>query len=121
MDFFERLHKLAGDFGVDRRVMDLAEIVYHDSPKAVERAYLFAETIDNQESVFGAAKRMKGEGLAQTFLIIGKEDEGTGFPGFSHWKAMLEGYNVDAVPFMPIESRTTVDTQTEARSLVEYL
>ena len=57
-------------------------------PGALDAAYLYSESIDNEYSVLEAAGRVFREGLANRILIPASEPR-SGYPGFGPWYAAL--------------------------------
>ncbi len=86
-----------------------------DSP---EHAYLFAQTADNQASVFTAGRALLAAGRVQELLLAGTPSL-AGYPGFRAWRQALldQGLAETSLRPVPIDSET-LNTLVEAVALV---
>ncbi len=87
MELVDRINAAAKELGMDGSIVDLAERLIDDERPQLKDAYLFGQTVYNQDSEFQAAKLMQQEKLANTFWVI-NSIEAEGFPGYAKW---LEG------------------------------
>lgn len=89
---------------------------------ALDAAYMFGETADNQFSVFEAAAEIYHEGFAQKILISASEPK-SGYPGFGPWFNALRQMGVpeDALLGVPFpESETKMHTSNESLALMRF-
>lgn len=91
-------------------------------PKVAEGAYLFGQTIDNQQSVFETGVDLLHQGMTQK-LLISAAGTISGYPGLAAWERDLVALGVDATEIIAIEptTDTILHTLVEAESLVRYL
>jgi hypothetical protein len=86
-----------------------------------DSAYLFAQTVDNQESVFDAGVDLVNQQRAKQLLIPDSIPQG-GYPGFQAWHQELMGYGVRETKIIGVStaSFSTLNTLVEAKALVRY-
>lgn len=135
MNLVDRVNQAAKELGMDGSVVDLADRLMNDQRPRLEDAYLFANTSDNEQSLFQAARQMRLEGLASMFWIIDGTDA-YGFPGYRKWHGRagravgydnwlelltgkLLGYNKH-IKAVPIQNRRGVNTMNESQALVDF-
>lgn len=84
-------------------------------------AYLFAQTGENENSVFAAAKELLDHGLAKTVLIPDGQAR-CGYPGTEAWQQGLQraGIDGDLIEEVPIRPSDELHTLIEAVSLVRH-
>ncbi len=86
-------------------------------------AYLFAQTEDNQESVFTAAEDLLQQGITEKICFIDTPAM-SGYPGYKEWEEMLTSRGVDKSKLetvAPIPADTTIlHTGIEAASMVHF-
>ena len=87
----------------------------------VDAAYLFAQTADNQQSVFDTGLALAAAGQADRILIA---DSGvmSGYPGFQAWRQELlaSGLPEKKLAGTPTSAFATLHTLIEATALVQY-
>ncbi|MCB0166162.1 MAG: YdcF family protein [Anaerolineae bacterium] len=91
-------------------------------PVIADGAYLFGQTVDNQQSVFETGVDLLDHGLTKK-LLISAAGMISGYPGLTAWKRDLVALGVDAADIIAIEptTNTILHTLIEAESLVSYL
>lgn len=92
-------------------------------PKNIADAvYLYSQTIDNQQSVFMAAKEMMSRKLVRKILIPNTGPK-SGYPGYSLWENELLGLGIQKKHIMGTEIRNTesINTLTEAIDMIKYV
>lgn len=86
-------------------------------------AYLFAQTEDNQESVFAAAEHLLRKGMSKKICFI-HTPAMSGYPGFKEWEEALTARGVDKSkiePVPPVPADTNLlHTRIEAESMVSF-
>lgn len=100
----------------------LTRILCDVTPKEpAEGAYLFAQTRENEKSVFAAAKELLDHGLAKSVLIPDGRAR-CGYPGGEAWRRELQqaGIDDDKIKEVPIQPSDTLHTLIEAVSLALY-
>ncbi|MBI2144282.1 hypothetical protein HYU17_03995 [Candidatus Woesearchaeota archaeon] len=121
-----RVYAAVKELGLDPTFIELAERIIQDHKPKLEHAFLFSNTKDNQLSVFKGAASLYHEGRAGSFLIIGSDDDTTGFPGYTRWANALEDVvgmgihgRVMPVPLLPMmkSGRLNVNNKSESESL----
>lgn len=82
-----------------------------------DAAYLFGQTVDNQESSFDAAMRS----AAVDLLLLDTEPR-SGYPGFVAWRDHLlaGGFNPHRIHAVPMADDQPLNSRTESISLMEY-
>ncbi|MBI2145515.1 hypothetical protein HYU18_04300 [Candidatus Woesearchaeota archaeon] len=141
MELIDRIHQVAKELGMDRRIPELANRLINDQRPVLEHAYVFGQTEDNEQSSFQAARAMQQEGIARKFWVI-EGIEAEGFPGYQAWHerfgSMVGTENVASLPFPTwvqksfwmweycdirtknlIRAHCNVNTLSESQSLVE--
>ena|SRR3989344_5638655 len=83
-----------------------------------DAAYLFAQTADDEESVFEGARELQQRGLADKFLIT--DARNWGFQGPEPWTAKLRAYFGDNVYVVPSADPDKLNTLTEANALMQF-
>lgn len=105
------------------RLLELAIRTFCDSkPKDVaDAAFLFGQTIDNQESVFLAAKRLLKNQFIKKVLIV-RSDPKSGYPGHSIWeKELLKmGIPKDLIIGVDLISTISLNTLIEATGMIKH-
>lgn len=127
-DLVERIHYHVKALGLDPKLSDLAELLTYEKEKhpCLDCAFLYSNTKDNQDSVFGGAAQLKQEGRAHSFLTIGSDDTSTGIPGYTKWSEALEAIVgpgiVKPVPLLPMKKngRINVNNLSESESMVAF-
>ena len=127
-DLVERINHHVKQRGFDPQLSNLAELLLYEREKhpPLDFAFLYSNTRDNQDSVFGGAAKLKQRGLAHLFLVIGSDDDTTGFPGYTRWSAALEAVvgpeNIRPVPLLPMKKdrRVNVNNLSESESMVAF-
>jgi len=121
MSLIDRVRKHAIDLELDLKVVEVCDRIVNDEKPKLQLAYLFAETGDNQDSVFHSAGELQQSGLAQQFLVIGSEGA-ENFLGYSQWTTFLKDRgNIDAVTAVPIDGKLRVNTLNESVSLLNHV
>ncbi|MCB0208222.1 MAG: YdcF family protein [Anaerolineae bacterium] len=89
---------------------------------AVDGAYLFAQTVDNQASVFEAGFDILVRKQAKK-LLISAAGPISGYPGYKQWQHELHqlGINSADVAGIPPSTEAILHTRVEAEGLVRYL
>lgn len=93
-----------------------------EPPGTAEGAYLFAQTVDNQRSVFEAGVDLiKRERIKK--LFISAAEPISGYPGCQKWQRELVdlGLNRTDITIIPPPTATILHTRIEAEGLVHYL
>ncbi len=100
----------------------LAELLFRilSDPRSAappDAAYLFGQTIDNQESSFAAATRSEAIDL----LLLDTEPR-SGYPGFQAWRGELlkSGFNANRIQPVPMPDDLVLNSRTESIALMEY-
>jgi hypothetical protein len=92
-----------------------------DVAEPLSAAYLFAQTADNQQSVFETGLALSRQNLVDKILI---SDSGpmSGYPGFLAWRRELlaAGLPAEKLIGIPTSSFSTLHTLIEAKTLVSY-
>ncbi len=92
-------------------------------PVEPEGAYLFAQTADNELSVFQAAKEIADRKLTAKLLIPDSPGR-NGYPGYPLWKVGLERQGVPSQLIIGIPTTEAeyeiLNTRTEAEAAVKY-
>ncbi len=86
-----------------------------------DRAYLFAQTVDNQKSVFDAGVALINQQRTKQLLIPDSIPRG-GYPGFRAWhqELMACGLGETKITGVSTASFSTLNTLVEAKALVRY-
>ncbi len=123
----ERINSQVKQLGLDPNLLNLAELLRYETEKhlPLDFAFLYSNTQDNQASVFGGAAELKQKGLANSFLVIGSDDDRTGFPGYVRWSTALEalvGPNMSTVPLLPMKKNGVINVNnlSESESMVAF-
>ncbi len=127
-DLVERIQYHVKELGLDSKLLDLAELLLYEKEEhpCLDSAFLYSNTRDNRASVFGGAAELKQKGQAHSFLLIGSDDDTTGFPGYTKWSTALEAVvgqgNVKPVPLLPMKKngRINVNNLSESESMVAF-
>lgn len=84
-------------------------------------AYLFGQSIDNQESVFKTALRLVKQQKVKSVLIQSAE-AGSGYPGFDLWHTKLIAYGLRTSDIIgvPKVSESILHTGNEAEVLIKF-
>ena len=87
----------------------------------IDGVYLFAQTVDNEQSVLKAAADLIAQGKARQILIPDSEPR-CGYPGFNQWVSTLIDYDVpkERIVGVPTASFDSLNTYTEALAAVNY-
>jgi hypothetical protein len=87
----------------------------------LDGAYLFAQTADNQSSVFETGLHLLKQGRVRQLLLSGSGPL-SGYPGFPAWQQELIGLGLDQANIrrVPATSEMMLHTLIEAESLVRY-
>ena len=82
-----------------------------------DAAYLFGQTVDNQESSFDAAARS----AALELLILDTQPR-SGYPGYAAWRAELVagGYNGNRIQAVPMDDDLLLNSRTESIAAIDY-
>lgn len=88
---------------------------------AVEAAYLFSQTVDNQSSVLDAGAHLMQRGSVERLMIWGSEAQ-VGYPGSSLWRAELaeRGVPSTSIDLVGEGDGRPLNTLTESEGVVEY-
>lgn len=100
----------------------LVRILCDSRPLApADGAYLYCTTADNQMSVFGAARKIVNDRLAEKILIFQAEPMG-GYPGGKQFREGLEAIGVPAthISTVPADEATSINTLIESQALVRH-
>ena len=91
-------------------------------PEIADGAYLFGQTVDNQQSVFETGADLLHHGLTNK-LLISAAGTISGYPGLAAWERDLVALGINATDIIAIEptTDTILHTLIEAESLVRYL
>ncbi|MBI2141610.1 hypothetical protein HYU16_04280 [Candidatus Woesearchaeota archaeon] len=127
-DLVERIHHCVKELGLDHKLSELAELLLYETEKhpPLDSAFLYSNTQDNQASVFGGAAELKQKRLAHSYLLIGSDDDSTGFQGYTRWSTALEAVvgrgNIRPVPLLPMKKNGVINVNnlSESESLVDY-
>jgi hypothetical protein len=86
-----------------------------------EGVYLFAQTEDNQASVFSGAQRLLNQALIRKIYLI-KTGAKSGYPGFEAWRAQLLALKIDPKQLHGVEAEDTpsLNTLIEAQALIRF-
>ena len=89
---------------------------------AVDGAYLFAQTVENQSSVFEAGLQALEQKQTKQ-LFISASAPISGYPGYRQWQQNLVrlGVNSANIVGIPPSTDTILHTRVEAEGLVRYL
>lgn len=105
-------------------LLELAVRVLCDTePLELPRAtYLYAQTIDNESSVFAAARALARRKPGPA-LLIPFSPARDGYPGYPAWRSALESLGIPSEQIVPVpaEDFENLNTRTEAIALVRYL
>jgi hypothetical protein len=84
-------------------------------------AYLYCQTIDNQQSVFGAACSLVTQGVSPRILIL-EADAMSGYPGGAHCREQLQacGLPAETIHGVPAGKLSSINTLIESEALVRY-
>ncbi len=90
-------------------------------PAVTDGAYLFAQTEDNQESVFAAAEKLLTAMLTRRVLLPHTEPM-SGYPGFRTWQQALQGQGIGNLQMEGVTGITSsiLHTLIEAEALVRF-
>ena len=117
MDLFERIGMAVRELGADSKLLDVADRIINDMRPSLEDAYLFANTSDNEKSLFEAAQYIQKEELAGRFLVIDGADA-NGFPGYEAWSTRLGEYvGLANVQPVKIDDPYQINTLSESQAL----
>ena len=85
----------------------------------VEAAYLFSETLPNQESVFAAARELLDRGRVRRLLISDCRAK-SGYIGVAAWRDAMSAYGISlpCVDEVPMEPTEILHTLIEAQAVV---
>ena len=89
--------------------------------KIVDGAYLFAQTKDNERSVFTAAQNITNDFLARRIMLLDKSAS-NGFGGFKAWKRQLLGAGIkeEMIAGVTLENSVEHNTLTESRAVIRF-
>ena len=88
----------------------------------VDGAVLFSQTIDNQNSVFYAAKNILDNKLAKKILFM-ESGPLCGYPGFSAWASELNKFGIrndDMVAVKIMNNTNLLNTLIESEAIINY-
>lgn len=121
MDLIRLIELTAKKIGLDSSaIREISSVIFNDQRPKLKHAYLFANTQDNESSLFEAAIQMQQQSLAEKFLIINGFDA-NGFPGYEKWRTQLEKVvGAENISPVPIENREGVNTYSESVALMSY-
>ncbi len=90
-------------------------------PAVTDGAYLFAQTSDNQESVFAAAGQLLTAMLTRRVLLPHTEPM-SGYPGFRAWQQALHGQGIGDLQIEGVTgiASNLLHTLIEAEALVRF-
>ncbi len=116
----------AGNHQFVREIILLTELAVrvlcdsHPSTPA-DGAYLFAQTVDNQESVLAVGRDLIDQGRVQD-LLISAAGAISGYPGGDKWLQALKRLRVPSQRLKAIKPHTAeiLHTRVEAEALVRY-
>ena len=100
----------------------LTRILGDTRPKEpADGAYLYCQTIDNQQSVFLAARWLAAHGLSSRILIL-EADAMSGYPGGAQCREQLRapGLPAETVHGVPAGEISSINTLIESEALVRY-
>ena len=100
----------------------LIRVLYDPLPEApTEGAYLFGQTVDNEQSVFATAVDLINRHQARRLLIPDSSPR-CGYPGFRAWHQALVGLGLGetTITGIPTASYPTLNTLIEAVAVVRY-
>ncbi|MEK6807618.1 MAG: hypothetical protein AABX75_01170, partial [Nanoarchaeota archaeon] len=88
----------------------------------LDLAYLFAQTSDNERSVFAAGAHLYGHNPGLNIGLCGSENTNHGYPGLGAWRDKLfsQPYEINAQCIIPIPHPNAPNTLSEAETLVNY-
>lgn len=121
MDLIERIGAAVKELGLDSNViMDISTRVFEDYHPKLQYAYLFANTKDNQSSIFESAYHLQQKSLANQFLVVDGLEK-NGFPGYEKWLRELGPIvgNANILP-VPIKNPECINTYSESLALIDY-
>lgn len=89
--------------------------------RTVDAAFLFGQTKDNQQSVFGSAQHLLQQRHVRKIVIM-HTDALSGYPGFESWRRALirTGIQDTLIEGAPSPETTSLNTLIEARALVRH-
>ena len=128
-DLIARISAAVKELGLDPKFTELAEMITQDQKPGLKTAFLFSNTRDNQQSVFEGAANLYREGRTGSFLVIGSDDDTTGFPGYTKWATGLEEVvgpdirgRIMRVPLLPMRrnGQRNINNKSESESLGAY-
>ncbi len=105
-------------------VFELAVRVLMDVPPDGEAdgVYLYAQTSDNEESIFSAVPGLLARQAARKLLIADSPPR-CGYPGIERWRRKLLEVNVSKEMILPVPTarHENLNTLTEAESVIELV
>ncbi len=129
MSIVELVSKAAKELGMGSDIVELAGRVLSDASPGIRDCYLFGQTVDNEDSVFGGAAALEKR-IPQSYWISDGA-AADGYPGYVNWKQKLSAFvpegSIKPVPMPPwvqgINAANgfnlrNVSTISESRSLV---
>nr|WP_314510461.1 YdcF family protein [Xanthocytophaga agilis]MDJ1500965.1 YdcF family protein [Xanthocytophaga agilis] len=86
-----------------------------------EIAFLFGQTVDNQESVLKQAESLLKQRKTQQVSFL-QSPALSGYPGFESWKGILltKGISESQITGIPFDNLTMIHTRIEAEALIRY-
>lgn len=89
--------------------------------KQADGAYLYCQTIDNQRSVFQAARSLVAHGLSSRILIF-EAGALSGYPGYIPCREQLQAFGIpaEAIQGVPAEDRSSINTLIESEAVIRY-
>lgn len=87
----------------------------------VDGAYLYCTTLDNQASVFQAARMLIGHSVASRIYILEAEAM-SGYPGGGHCRKRLReiGLSREQIACIPLKGAESLNTLIESQTLVRF-
>ncbi len=118
MNILDEISRLAKELNIDPGIVDISLKIFHDDRPKLDCAYLFAETEDNQGSIFKSAAEIRGQEIAREFWVT--DSENPIWPGYTKWRnhlGQIIGYaNIKSIPL----GTPNHNTLTESQALVKY-
>jgi len=91
-------------------------------PGPTDGVFLFAQTADNQVSVFESARRLLEQGLTAK-ILFSQTGARSGYPGYAAWKEQLLARQIkeSQIQGVPIGPTASLNTLVEAEALVRFV
>jgi uncharacterized SAM-binding protein YcdF (DUF218 family) len=106
---------------MNERIELLLRILCDVLPARAEAAYLFAETVPNQESVFVAGRRLLDDGRVDRLLISDCGPK-SGYVGAAAYRQAMVRHGIprEATEEVPMEPTEILHTRIEAQAVVRH-